>query len=117
VPGRGIATKRLAATAPIFFALGDPIRLAIVAGLCTDGPLSTVELKRYAGQSSRQNLTKHLFTLEGAGLVRSERVGRDRQWQVQELQLAAMRAFIDQMSSEWDLRLERLRRLVEEDPD
>jgi DNA-binding transcriptional ArsR family regulator len=116
VKGRGIASKQLTATAPIFSALGDPIRLTIVARLCTDGPMTTLELRPYAGSSSRQNLTKHLVTLEEVGLVRSERVGRDRRWQVQELQLAAMRAFIDQMSSEWDLRIERLRRMVEEDP-
>jgi DNA-binding transcriptional ArsR family regulator len=86
-----------------------------VAGLCLDGPLSTVQLQRYAGSSSRQNLTKHLLTLENVGLVRSERIGRDRQWQVQQPRLAAMRTFLDQMSTEWDLRLERLRKLFEED--
>lgn len=99
---------------PIFAALGDPVRLAIVARLSKGGPLPTVELMRGAGGVTRQGVTKHLQVLEGAGLVSSDRVGRDRQWRLEAQRLAAARAYIDRISAEWDLRIERLRQFVED---
>jgi DNA-binding transcriptional ArsR family regulator len=98
--------------APLFAALGDPVRLAMIARLSGHGPLPTVQLKQSAGVS-RQAVTKHLQVLEGAGLVRSDRVGRDRQWRMQEEQLATARRYLDQISKQWDQRLERLRAFVE----
>jgi len=99
--------------APVFSALGDPVRLAIVARLCKGGPLSTVELQSCAEGVSRQGITKHLRVLEGAGLLDSERVGRERQWRLQSQRLAAVRDYLDRVSAQWDRRLERLRALVE----
>jgi DNA-binding transcriptional ArsR family regulator len=101
-------------TAPLFAALGDPIRLAMIARLCGDSPLATSELQRDAGVS-RQALTKHLQVLEHAGLVSSARVGRDRQWRMQADRLAAARGQLDWISRQWDLRLARLKALVEEE--
>ena len=101
------------AAAPIFAALGDPVRLAMVARLCRDGPLSTIELTRNAGVT-RQGLTKHLHVLEEAGLVSSERSGRDRQWRIQAAKLATLRDYLDQISAQWDRRLERLRAFIED---
>jgi DNA-binding transcriptional ArsR family regulator len=102
----------LATAAPIFAALGDPVRLAILARLCKDGPLPTISLKQDA-TVTRQGITKHLHVLEEAGLVSSDRVGRDRQWQIRAQQLAAARSYLEEISAEWDLRLERLRAFVE----
>jgi len=104
----------LLAAAPAFAALGDAVRLGIVARLCRDGPLPTIALKQGAGSVTRQGVTKHLRVLEEAGLVTSDRVGRDRQWRLREQRLADMRAYLESMSAEWDRRVERLRRLVEE---
>lgn len=98
--------------APLFAALGDPVRLAMIAKLCEHGPLPTIQLKHSIGLS-RQAVTKHLAVLEDAGLVISERVGRDRQWRMQAQRLAAVRARLEQISAQWDVRLERLRALVE----
>ena len=50
---------RLTKAVPIFAALGDPVRLAIVARLCGDGPLPTITLKEQTGVS-RQGVSKHL---------------------------------------------------------
>ncbi len=108
-----VSAADMTGAAPLFAALGDPVRLAIVARLSDDGPLATIELKREAGVS-RQAVTKHLHVLESAGLVRSDRVGRDRQWRMQAHQLAAARGYLEQISKQWDVRLERLRTLVEE---
>jgi DNA-binding transcriptional ArsR family regulator len=103
----------LLAAAPAFAALGDAVRLGIVARLCRDGPLPTIALQRDAGGVSRQGVTKHLRVLEEAGLVASDRIGRDRQWRLREQRLAEVRIALDAMSAEWDRRIERLRRLVE----
>jgi DNA-binding transcriptional ArsR family regulator len=105
---------RLSRAAPLFSALGDPVRLAIVARLSKEGPLSTIALKESAGSLSRQGVTKHLQILQEVGLVDGERVGRDRLWRLRVQQLAAAREYIDWMSARWDQRLERLRALVEE---
>ncbi len=113
----GSSIGKLSKTAPIFSALGDPVRLAIITRLCQEGPLPTIELKQFVGDVSRQGLTKHLQILEGAGLVSSDRVGRDRQWQIQARQLEAMRDYLNLISTQWDLWLEQLRKFVEDDTD
>jgi DNA-binding transcriptional ArsR family regulator len=105
-------TAGLHEAAPLFAALGDPVRLAMVARLCGHGPLATIELQRNAGVS-RQAITKHLQVLEHAGLVSSGRVGRDRQWRMQADRLATARTHLDGISRQWDLRLARLKALVE----
>lgn len=103
-----------AVAAPVFAALGDPFRLAVVARLCRDGPMPTARLTAGSG-ITRQAVTKHLRALEDAGLVRSGRAGRDRLWQVERPRLAAMRDYLDEISREWDDRLARLRAFVEEE--
>jgi DNA-binding transcriptional ArsR family regulator len=106
--------EEMTATASIFAALGDPVRLAMLARLCRDGPLPTISLKHDA-TVTRQGLTKHLHVLEEAGLVSSDRVGRDRRWSAEARQLSDACAYIDQISRQWDLRIERLKALVEKD--
>lgn len=106
---------QLIRAAPLFAALGDPVRLAMVAQLSRDGPLSTKSLQQ-GFRVSRQAVTKHLRTLEAAGLVQSQRVGRDRHWQIEMRQLSDVRKYLDQISSQWDSTIERLRRFVEDEP-
>lgn len=101
--------------APLFAALGDPVRLAMVARLCRDGPLPTVALQRCAGALSRQGVTKHLQVLQDAGVVASDRIGRDRRWRLQPQPLQTLRDQLDRIAQEWDRRLERLRAFVEDD--
>jgi DNA-binding transcriptional ArsR family regulator len=100
--------------ATVFAALGDPVRLAIIARLCGDGPLPTIQLK-HGTSLSRQAVTKHLRILEDVGLVRSGRVGRDRSWRIEEGQIAKTGAYLEQISAQWEARLERLRALVEDE--
>ena len=107
-------TSQQVKTAPLFAALGDPVRLAMVAQLCRDGPLPTIRLKQ-GTPVSRQAVTKHLRMLEDAGLVQSQRVGRDRLWQIETRQLAEVRRYLDQISAQWDATVERLRRFVEDE--
>jgi DNA-binding transcriptional ArsR family regulator len=110
--GKPAVTSELFGAAPVFAALGDPMRLRIVARLSGDGPLSTVQLREGAG-ISRQGITKHLYALERAGLVRSGRLGRERVWELETKRLAEVRRHLDQISQQWDEALARLRILVE----
>ena len=102
------------ATAPVFAALGDEMRLRIVARLCESGPLSIARLT--AGTNvSRQAITKHLDVLAEAGLVTSDRFGRERVWNLETRRLADVHTYLEEISAGWDRALERLRALVETD--
>ena len=97
----------------MFAALGDENRLAIVARLCSHGPLSITRLT--AGTSvTRQAVTKHLNVLAGAGLVRDVRHGRERIWELEPDQVEAARSYLDQVTKRWDEALGRLANFVEE---
>jgi DNA-binding transcriptional ArsR family regulator len=110
-PDAGAAA--LADAAPVFAALGDETRLALVARLCDDGPLSIARLA--AGSAvTRQAITKHLQVLAGAGLVRDVRRGRERIWEIEPDRLDEARSYLAEISRSWDAALDRLRQLVEE---
>jgi len=111
-----VRKSQMLKSAPIFAALGDATRLAIVSRLSTEGPLPTIALGKDA-QVSRQALTKHLQLLEEIGIVKSERVGRDRRWQIKTQRIEEVRRYLDQISAQWDARVERLRNFVEEGDD
>jgi DNA-binding transcriptional ArsR family regulator len=98
--------------APLFAALGDETRLALVSRLA-GGPLSITRLTDGTG-ITRQAVTKHLTVLAGAGLVRDERHGRERIWQLDAAQFETARRYLDLVSQRWDDALNRLRRYVEE---
>lgn len=98
--------------APLFAALGDDTRLQLVTRLSTGGPLSITKLT--AGfPMTRQAITKHLRVMEQAGLVRSTTQGRENVWTLEEPRLTDACRYLQQISSMWDKRLERLKRLVE----
>ena len=116
MPRKDTQTADLFKAAPLFAALGDPARLAIITRLSGHGPLPTVQLQQSAGVS-RQAITKHLQVLENAGLLQSDRVGRDRQWRMHTERFSAARDYLDQIAKQWDKRLQRLRAFVEEESD
>jgi DNA-binding transcriptional ArsR family regulator len=62
---------------------------------------------------TRQAISKHLRVLEGAGLVRSRRRGRESIWQLEQRRLQEARRYLALISSQWDDALGRLRKLVE----
>lgn len=99
--------------APVFAALGETTRLAIVARLCAEGPLSIARLSDGAGVT-RQAITKHLNTLEDVGLVRGSRAGRERIWELDTARLEKARRCLDHISDQWDAALHRLRAFVED---
>jgi len=100
----------------VFAALGDATRLHIVGRLSRDGPLSIVRLTD-GSSISRQGISKHLDALSRAGLVRSERTGRERIWRLQTKRLADAQRYLNRISEQWDDALERLRAFVEDEVD
>ncbi|HWZ55528.1 MAG TPA: metalloregulator ArsR/SmtB family transcription factor [Verrucomicrobiae bacterium] len=100
-------------SAPLFAALGDKTRLWLVSRLCEGGPMSITSLTA-GSRVTRQAVTKHLRVLEGAGLVRSRRRGRESIWQLEQRRLREARRYLDLISLQWDDALDRLRTLVEE---
>jgi DNA-binding transcriptional ArsR family regulator len=106
------AARALRAGAPVFAALGDETRLRLVARLCDDGPQSIARLTDGSGVT-RQAVTKHLRVLEGAGLVRGSRDGRETHWELEPTRLEDARRYLDVISRRWDEAIERLRSFVE----
>ena len=105
--------RRSASAAPLFAALGDDVRLRLVARLCREGPLSITRLTT-GSRVSRQAITKHLRVMEQAGLMRSTRLGRESLWQINPHRLDHARRYLDQISTQWDDALARLRSFVED---
>lgn len=111
---RSGAERSLKSSAPVFAALGDETRLHVVTRLCQEGPLSITRLAE-GSRVSRQAVTKHLRVLEGAGLVKSTRDGRENVWEFEPGGLEEARRLLEGISREWDDTLERLRVFVESD--
>jgi DNA-binding transcriptional ArsR family regulator len=102
----------LALPAAIFAALGDPRRLWLLGRLSSEGPLSISHLSADT-DVSRQAITKHLEVLADAGLVRGERRGRERVFELEADRLKKVSRSLDAISSRWDHAIERLRVSVE----
>jgi DNA-binding transcriptional ArsR family regulator len=100
-------------SAPLFAALGDGTRLRVVSRLCREGPLSITKLTE-GTPVTRQAITKHLRVLEGAGVVRGSREGRENVYELEPRRLAEARRHLDQISDQWDRALDRLRAFVED---
>ena len=111
---RRSGSARILAAAPVFAALGDENRLRIVTRLSEQGPQPIVRLTEGTG-ISRQAVSKHLRSLEGAGLLRSTRVGRERIWELQPKALDKVQRHLETISGQWDAAIERLRAFVEDD--
>jgi DNA-binding transcriptional ArsR family regulator len=99
--------------APIFAALGDETRLRLISRLCDEGPLSITKLSG-GFDVTRQAITKHLYTMADAGLLRSRREGRESLWEVRPERLEDARRSLELISKQWDHSLARLKKLVEE---
>lgn len=111
----GLADRRtLRHRAPVFAALGDETRLALVAQLSSGPPRSIAQLTE-GSSLTRQAISKHLRVLEGAGLVHCARHGRESRYQLEPHCLDDARRFLEEVSAQWDQALERLKAFVEEE--
>jgi DNA-binding transcriptional ArsR family regulator len=97
---------------PVFVALGDATRLRLLRRLGTEGPLSITRLSEGTGVT-RQAITKHLYALGHAGLVRRARKGREQIWDLNAKRLEIARQYLDQVAAQWDAAAARLKTFVE----
>jgi DNA-binding transcriptional ArsR family regulator len=107
-------SAELRGSAPVFAALGDVTRLALVARLARGEPLSIARLAEGA-TLTRQAITKHLHVLANAGLVRGARQGREQIWELNRSQLEEARRLIDIIARQWDAALFRLKDTLEKE--
>ena len=106
---RGGAARQ---AAPVFAALGDTTRLALVRRLSLEGPLSITRLSDGAA-ISRQAITRHLHSLERVGLVRDTQRGREHVFSLDLKRLELARDYLDYVSAQWDAAAARLKAFVE----
>jgi ArsR family transcriptional regulator, cadmium/lead-responsive transcriptional repressor len=105
----------LAAVDAVFAALADPTRRRVVETLAAG---STVTASALAAELpiSRQAVAKHLAQLRRVRLVRTERIGRETRYRLDAAPLTDAAEWIARVGSEWDERLEGLRRLLDSRP-
>jgi DNA-binding transcriptional ArsR family regulator len=108
----GSSNKTLPDSAPIFSALGDEMRLRLIAVLCMGGAMSITQLTS-GTDISRQAVTKHLNVLAAAGLVRGIKIGREHLWEFEPSQLEEARRSLESIARQWDEALARLKAAVE----
>ena len=92
--GRRAVPPRAHDAAPLFAALGDETRFALLVRLSSSGPQSITGLSARA-RVSRQAITKHLDVLSRAGLVRGRRRGREHVWELDPRRIAAAHGYLD----------------------
>jgi DNA-binding transcriptional ArsR family regulator len=102
----------IAKRAAAFAALGDEQRLGLVAKLSGGEPRSIAQLS--AGTKvTRQAIAKHLRVLEGAGIVRGEKSGRECLYVLAPAPFADLADYLSTVSRQWDATLARLKTFVE----
>jgi DNA-binding transcriptional ArsR family regulator len=107
-----MAAKRQA-YAPVFAALGDETRLALVAKLSRGRPYSISHLTQ-SSKLTRQAITKHLRVLESVGIVHSVRTGRESRFEFDPQPMEEIKKYLDLVSEQWDQVLSRLKSFVED---
>ena len=92
---------------PVFSALADANRRHLVETLASRGSATATELAAEL-PVSRQAVAKHLAALGDAGLVASERSGRETRYRLTPAPLEGAVAWIEAVGAEWDTRLAAL---------
>lgn len=108
-----MCAMRSSPDADLFAALGDETRLRLLVRLCDGGPMSITSLTE-GSRVTRQAITKHLRVMQGSGLVRCTRRGRETVWKLNQGRLEYAQRYLDRISNQWDGALERLSELVED---
>jgi DNA-binding transcriptional ArsR family regulator len=99
----------------VFAALADPTRRTVLDRLAAAGPLSATQLAEGL-PVTRQAVVKHLAALAEAGLVTSEKAGREVHFQVSADGLGDAVDWLVTVGDRWDNRLGALRRHLQDPP-
>jgi DNA-binding transcriptional ArsR family regulator len=113
MPNRN-ANAQLRHAAPVFAALGDDVRLALVARLSQGEPLSITRLSEELPMT-RQAVTKHLHVLADAGLITPEKSGREQMWMLKPDALQRAQDYLDIIHRQWGDALGRLKAFIEDE--
>lgn len=103
--------KRSDRSDEIFAALADPTRRQVIRML-SEGETTASRLADDL-PVSRQAIAKHLSALEEAGLVASERVGRENRYRLTPEPMSHAMSWMASVGAEWDQRLARLAKHLE----
>lgn len=98
--------------ASVFAALGDPVRLELLARM-RDG--SSISKLADGLPITRQAVTRHLRVLEDAKLVEAKRHGREMQFVARPAKLSQAKGWLDEVARQWDGTLGRLKHYVEKE--
>lgn len=97
---------------PVFAALGDATRIELVTRL-SDGRSQSIAELTGGLDLTRQGVTKHLRVLQKAGIVNSNRVGRESHYTFSPNSIDQVRSYLETVSRQWDDALSRLQSFVE----
>lgn len=100
----------------ILAALGEPTRLSLVERLVEEGPQPVGKLADGL-QMTRQGVRKHLKVLENADVVSVQKEGREQVVQLRVESFDDVRRWMSEIAGKWELRLSRLKDLVESSED
>lgn len=99
---------------PVFDALADPTRRQVIRRLSESGALTPTEIASDL-PVSRQAVSKHLSALSDAGLVASERAGREIRYTLTPQPMSHLVTWLADVGAEWDERLAALREHLSHD--
>lgn len=97
---------------PIFRALADPSRRAVVSRLA-EGPATVSELAA-PFDMALPSFVQHLRVLEDSGLIKSEKTGRIRTCRLATANLAKAEQWIADCRAYWETRVDALEIFLEE---
>ena len=96
----------------LWSAIGDPTRRRMLDLLLNEGSGTATSLSDHL-PVTRQAVAKHLAVLDRVGLVHAQNAGREKQFRVDEAQLARAVAQLADVGNAWDARLSRIKRIAE----
>ena len=102
---------RARAHADVFRAIADPTRRAILDRLRAGG--APVNALAAEFSQSRPAISKHLRVLRQAHLVREQRVGRERLYQLDSVPLQQVAGWLEGYRALWQISLDNLKRYLE----
>ena len=108
---RGGAAARNRKVSRVFQALADPTRRAVMERLA-QGPASTTELAR-PFDMALPSFAQHLAMLEECGLVRSQKEGRVRCFELAPDPFASAEGWLAEQRAIWGQRLDQMQDFVE----
>lgn len=96
----------------VFAALADPTRSLVLKEVATRGSATATQLAASL-PVSRQAVLKHLRVLDEAGLVTFHRAGKEVRYEARLHQLRTVARWLDQIATQWEQRLARLKAIAE----